>query len=64
MLKQWTAKQHEAHENKIIAQANIWLQKYSAEQTAMNIWNKYGYMSGTKNGKVFFKGHKGTTEVN
>lgn len=64
MIKQWTPKQHEKHESKMIEQANIWLQKYTAEQVAMIIWNKYGYLSDAKNGKVSFKGHKGTVEVN
>lgn len=63
MIKQWTPKQHAKHESNIIAQANIWLQKYNPEQVAMIIWNKYGYLSEAKNGVVWFKGCQGMVAV-
>ena len=64
MAKRMTAKQLENHEQKIIIQANIWLQKYSPEKVSDFIWNKYGYLCGVRNGVVYFKGNKGLRYVN
>jgi hypothetical protein len=64
MIRTLTAKELEKYEQKIIFQANIWLQKYSPEQVSMFIWNKYGYFAGTKNGIVYFMGHNGRTTIN
>lgn len=63
MAKQMTAKQLENHEQKIIAQSNIWLQKYSPEQVSALIWRKFGYLTEVKNGVVYIQGHKGRREV-
>ena len=63
MIKQITAKQSEKLEAKIIAQAKVWLEKYPPEKVAMFVWNKYGYLAGTRNGKVTFKGRQGTVTV-
>ena len=64
MAKQMTAKQLENHEQKIITQSNIWLQKYSPEQVSALIWRKYGYLTEAKKGVVYFKGHNGVRAVN
>lgn len=64
MAKQMTAKQLENHEQKIIIQSNIWLQKYSPEQVSDFIWRKFGYLTEAKNGIVYIQGHKGIRAVN
>lgn len=64
MAKRMTAKQLENHEQKIIAQAKIWLQKYSPEQVSGFIWKKFGYLTEAKKGVVYFSGHTGIRTVN
>lgn len=64
MAKRMTAKQLENHEQKIIAQSNLWLEKYTPEQVSSFIWNKYGYLTESKNGIVYFSGHNGRRAVN
>jgi len=56
MLKQFTAKQHDKLEAEIIQYGTRLLEKFPAEKVAQCIWNKYGYMTGTKEGKVIVKG--------
>jgi len=62
-MKKLTAKQLEKHEQKIIVQAKVWLQKYSPEQVSALIWNRFGYLTGVKNGVVYFQGHNGILEI-
>lgn len=64
MIKQMTAKQLEKHEQKIIAQSTIWLQKYTPEQVSLIIWNKFGYLTESKNGIVYIQGHNGKRAIN
>jgi hypothetical protein len=56
MIKQLTAQQHAKLEKKITEHAQTLLAKYTAEQVAQIIWNRYGYLSGTKNGAVEIQG--------
>lgn len=57
-MKRLTARQLAKIDDKIEAHAAELLKKYTPEQTAMIIWNKYGYLSGTKNGKVTISGSR------
>ena len=51
---QWSDKKIKAHEQKIIAVAKKWQAErdMTGETLAMAIWNKFGYPTNVKNGKV------------
>ena len=64
MIKKLTKVQLAKIDANIISFAKTMTEKFGAEKASMMVWNKYGYRSGTKNGKVTVQLSTGYTIIN